>query len=237
MAMLSDPRFFPMGDQALIVEFGERIDPALSARIAALAVQLRESRPIGVLDIVPAYTTLALHYDPAAVGAGTSPYDALAETIGTWLETQSADTIAPGRQVEIPVCYGGAFGEDLEALARSHGLGVEEAIALHSGATYHVHMLGFVPGFAYLGGLDARLATPRRETPRPRIPAGSVAIAGEQTAIYPLATPGGWHIIGRTPLQLFTPAASPPSLLNAGDTVRFRPITAQEFSALVQAPR
>ena len=229
------PRFFPMGDQALIVEFGDRIDPALSAYIAALAQRLRDSHPIGVLDIVPAYTTLALHYDPAAVGSGASPYEALAETIGTWLGTQSVETSAAGRLIEIPVCYGGAFGEDLEALARSRGLSADEVIAIHSGSPYHVHMLGFVPGFAYLGGLDARLATPRRDTPRPRVPAGSLAIAGEQTGVYPLDTPGGWQIIGRTPLQLFKPDALPPSLLSAGDTVRFVPISAQEFEARAEA--
>jgi inhibitor of KinA len=226
-----------MGDQALVAEFGERIDPVLSAHIAALAQRLRESRPIGVLDIVPAYSTLTLHYDPAAVGAGASPYEALAETIGTWLQAQSVDTRAPGRIIEIPVCYGGVFGEDLEALARNRGLTVEEAIAIHSSASYHVHMLGFVPGFAYLGGLDARLAMPRRDTPRPRVPAGSVAIAGEQTCVYPLDTPGGWQIVGRTPLQLFRPEASPPSLLNAGDTVRFKAISAQEFQAQSESAR
>ncbi|MBC8006497.1 MAG: 5-oxoprolinase subunit PxpB [Prolixibacteraceae bacterium] len=234
--MLPAPRFFPMGDQALIVEFGDRVDPALSGRIAALARRLREARIVGVLDIVPAYTTLALHYDPAAVGTGTPPYEALAETIGTWLNSQSVEIPVPGRMIEIPVCYGGPLGEDLEALARSRGLSADEVIAIHSGAVYYVHMLGFVPGFAYLGGLDARLATPRRDSPRPRVPAGSVAIAGEQTGIYPLDTPGGWQIIGRTPLQLFKPDTSPPSLLNAGDTVRFVPISAQDFEAQAKVP-
>jgi inhibitor of KinA len=233
--MLPAPRFFPMGDQALIVEFGDRIDSALSAEIAAVAQRLRESHPIGVLDVVPAYTTLALHYDPAAVGAGTPPYEALVETIESWLKTQTAATPAAGRLIEIPVCYGRAFGEDLEALARSHNLSVEEVIAIHSGATYHVHMLGFVPGFAYLGGLDSRLATPRRDTPRPHVPAGSVGIGGAQTGVYPLETPGGWQIIGRTPLQLFNPDAMPPSLLNAGDAVRFVPISVQEFEARSKA--
>jgi len=233
--MLSTPRFVPMGDQALIVEFGDRIDPALSAQIAAVAQQLRESHPIGVLDIVPAYTTLALHYDPAAFGAGTPPYETLVATIESWLKTQTAAPPPPGRLIEIPVCYGGAFGEDLEALAHSHNLSVEDVIAIHSGATYYVHMLGFVPGFAYLGGLDARLATPRRETPRPHVPAGSVGIGGAQTGVYPLDIPGGWQIIGRTPLQLFKPDAVPPSLLNAGDTVRFVPVSVQEFEARSKA--
>ena len=228
--MLSAPRFFPMGDQALVVEFGERVDTALSAQIAAVAQRLREAKPAGVLDIVPAYTTLALHYDPAEVGAGTSPYEAVCEIIAAWLKTQSVEPSAAGRLVEIPVCYGGAFGEDLEPLARSRGLSIDEAIAIHCASIYHVHMLGFVPGFAYLGGLDSRLATPRRDTPRARVPAGSVGIAGEQTGIYPLDTPGGWQIIGRTPLPLFKPAASPPSLLNAGDTVRFLPISERDFA-------
>lgn len=229
--MLPTPRLFPMGDQALVVEFGDRIDAALSLRIASLAAQLRESRLPGVTDIVPAYTTLALHYDPAALGAGASPYEALAEAVGTWLDDPSAGEQVTGRTVEIPVCYGGDFGEDLEALARDRGLSIDDAIALHSAPAYHVHMLGFVPGFAYLGGLDARLATPRRSTPRPRVPAGSVGIGGEQTGVYPLETPGGWQIIGRTPLQLFQPQAMPPCLLSAGDTVRFVPISARQFAS------
>jgi len=226
-----------MGDQALIIEFGDRVDAVLSARIAMLAQRLRASLPIGVLDIIPAYCTLALHYDPAAVGSGTSPYEALAEIIGNWLQTQPVESPAAGRLVEIPVCYGGTFGEDLETLALARNLSAREVIAIHSGTDYHVHMLGFVPGFAYLGGLDARLETPRRDTPRPRVPAGSVGIGGEQTGVYPLESPGGWQIIGRTPLQLFRPDASPPSLLVAGDVVRFVPISEQEFEMQSKAAR
>ena len=224
-----------MGDRALIIEFGERIDVVLSSQIAALAQQLRDSQPIGVLDIVPAYATLALHYDPAAVGAGASPYETLCDIIARWLQMQSTAIAGTGRQIDIPVCYGGAFGPDLDALARAAGLSSGEVIALHTGSTYHVHMLGFVPGFAYLGGLDARIAMPRRETPRAHVPAGSVAIAGQQTGIYPLDTPGGWHIIGRTPLQLFTPDSSPPSLLNAGDRVRFVQISPVQFETQSRA--
>jgi len=233
--MLAAPRFFPMGDQALVVEFGERIDITLSAHIAALAQRLRDSRPIGVLDIVPAYATLALHYDPAAMGSGASPYETLCDIIASWLQTQATAIEAAGRTIEIPVCYGNAFGPDLDAVARSVGLSSGEVIAIHSGSTYYVHMLGFVPGFAYLGGLDNRIATPRRDTPRAHVPAGSVAIAGEQTAVYPLDTPGGWQLIGRTPLQLFKPDSSPPSLLNAGDQVRFKQISAVEFEAQSRA--
>lgn len=234
--MLPEPRLFPLGDRALVVEFGERIDPVLSGHIAALAARLREARPIGVVDIVPAYTTLSLHYDPAAVGAGSSPYEALAETIGGWLARQPAEAPARGRAVDIPVCYGGEYGEDLATLAAAHELAVDEVIAIHTGTAYHVHMLGFVPGFAYLGGLDARLVTSRREAPRARVPAGSVGIGGEQTGVYPLETPGGWNIIGRTPLRLFRPDATPPCLLDAGDRVRFVPIDAREFAALAGKP-
>ena len=229
--MLPAARFFPMGDQALIIEFGDRSDPALTSHIAALAQQLRESRPIGVRDVVPAYTTLALHYDPCAVGSGTTPYEALVSSIEPWLKSQSGAALRAGRLIEIPVCYGGALGEDLPALAQRHDLSGAEVIAIHSAGRYRVALLGFVPGFAYLDGLDARLATPRRDTPRTQVPAGSVAIGGSQTGVYPLATPGGWHIIGRTPLRLFQPDAMPPCLLAAGDTVRFVSISEREFQA------
>ncbi|HEV8645385.1 MAG TPA: 5-oxoprolinase subunit PxpB [Burkholderiales bacterium] len=230
--MLPNPRLIPMGDRALVIEFGDRLDPELSARIAAAAQHLRASPPPGVLDIVPAYTTLALHYDPAVIGAGTTPYEALIEQIGAWLHAQADAELSPGRLVEIPVCYGGGFGEDLEEVARQHGLTPEEVATIHCGKDYRVHMLGFVPGFAYLGDLDSRIGTPRRDTPRPRVPAGSVAISGDQTGVYPLETPGGWHLIGRTPVRMFTPEAEPPCLLGAGDTVRFVPISRAEFDAL-----
>ncbi|HEX4986198.1 MAG TPA: 5-oxoprolinase subunit PxpB [Burkholderiales bacterium] len=232
--MTTPPRIYPMGDRAVLVEFGSRIDAALSRRIAALARRLRAQPPAGVLDVVPAYTTLAVHYDPAALGAGA--YEALAQSLGTWLTREAGDEPPPARTVEIPVCYGGAYGEDLEAVASRCGMTAAGVVALHSGAAYHVHMLGFVPGFAYLGGLDARLAVPRRDSPRTRVPAGSVAIAGGQTAVYPLDTPGGWHIIGRTPLKLFRADAVPPCLLDAGDGVRFVAIPEARFTALAGGP-
>lgn len=227
-------RILPLGDRALIVEFGDPSSTELSARIAALAYRLRSSPPPGVLDVVPAYTTLTLHFDPASIGSGNTPFEALAEQVGAWLNDEPGTAIPPSRLVEIPVCYGGTFGEDLEALARQHGLSTGEVIAIHSGAEYSVHMLGFVPGFAYLGGLDPRLFTPRRSAPRLRVPAGSLGIGGEQTGIYPLEAPGGWQLIGRTPLQLFTPQADPPCLLTAGDRVRFLPISPSQFATLAE---
>ena len=230
--MLSNPHLIPMGDRALVIEFGDRLDPDLSARIAAAAQHMRASPPPGVLDIVPAYTTLALHYDPAAVGVGTTPYEALIQRIETWLHAQADAQPASGRLVEIPVCYGGELGEDLEEVASRHGLTPEEVASIHAGADYRVYLLGFVPGFAYLGDLDSRIATPRQDVPRPHVPAGSVAIGGNQTGVYPLQSPGGWHLIGRTPIRMFTPEADPPCLLSAGDTVRFVPISRAEFDAL-----
>jgi inhibitor of KinA len=229
------PRIVPMGDRALVVEFGDTIDPALSTRIAALAKRLRAECPPGVHDIVPTYATLAVHYDPAALGCD-DPYEVLAEQVGTWLESRAVHPEDRGLTFEIPVCYGGDFGTDLAELARRHGLEEAEVARLHSAPEYHVHMLGFVPGFAYLGGLDARLATPRRDAPRARVPAGSVAIGGAQTGVFPLETPGGWHLIGRTPLRLFVADAEPPCLLNAGDRVRFVPIDAARFDALARNP-
>jgi len=230
--MLPNPHLIPMGDRALVIEFGDRLDPELSSRIAAAAQHLRASPPPGVLDIVPAYTTLALHYDPAVVGAGTTPYEALIEQLEAWLHAQADAELTPGRLVEIPVCYGSGLGEDLEEVSRQHGLTPEEVAAIHAGTDYRVYLLGFVPGFAFLGNLDSRIATPRRDAPRPHVPAGSVAIGGNQTGVYPLETPGGWHLIGRTPVEMFTPQAEPPCLIAAGDTVRFVPISRAEFDAL-----
>jgi inhibitor of KinA len=232
MAEPSFPRVVPLGDRALVVEFGDAIDPALSSRIAVLAARLRRDPPAGVQDIVPTYTTLALHYDPAAVGSGDSAYEVLAQEVDAWLREQAVPAGDSGRRIEIPVCYGGEHGEDMDPIAQRHGLTPAEVVALHTAPEYHVHMLGFVPGFAYLGGLDTKLATPRRDSPRARVPAGSVAIGGGQTGIFPLETPGGWHLIGRTPLRLFTPDTEPPCLLNAGDKVRFVAIDAAAFARL-----
>ncbi|MEQ1880175.1 MAG: 5-oxoprolinase subunit PxpB [Burkholderiales bacterium] len=227
--MFFKPQFFPMGDRALVVELGHRIDVDLSCEIAALARRLRACALPGVTDIVPAYTTLTLHYDPALIGA--EPYDAMVAAVAGHLLLENDEPRSAGRYVEIPVCYGGRYGQDLESLSASIGLGMKEVIRIHSEARYQVHMLGFVPGFAYLGGLDTRIAVPRHATPRARVPAGSVAIGGEQTGVYPLATPGGWQLIGRTTVKLFDPDSATPCLLDAGDTVQFIPISEAQFEA------
>jgi KipI family sensor histidine kinase inhibitor len=218
-------RVEPMGDRALLVVLGEGIDARVNDQVHGLASTLRKSGLPGILDLVGAYATLTVHYEPSIwAGQGTPPHEAVAsEILRLWKEARAA-SVRPSRLVEIPVCYGGDFGPDLEDVARHCGLSPKAVITRHSSPAYRVFMLGFAPGFAYLGGLDPALAAPRRETPRLKVPAGSVGIAGTQTGIYPLDTPGGWQIIGRTPLKMFDPSLEEPCLLRPGDRLRFSPI-------------
>ena len=229
-------RLEPMGDRCLIVAFESRIDPAINARVHAIADYLLGHPIDGVIDVVPAFATVAIHYRPEALAEDASPqspYRRLCAAIETVLLDDSIPARGAGRVVEIPVSYGGDFGPDLDEVAAACGFAPAEVIALHAASPHRVYMLGFAPGFPYLGGLDPRLQVPRRATPRTKVPAGSVAIARDQSAIYSLETPGGWNVIGRTPVRLFTPDADPPCLLSAGDDVRFVPITREQFRAQV----
>jgi KipI family sensor histidine kinase inhibitor len=207
-----------LSERVLLVEVGDPVamDPGTRARVRAV-VELLRHRPVrGIIDIVPAYNTIALHAtDPLGDDVVGEVRQRLTEFVG------AAPT--PGRQVDVPVRYGGADGPDLEEVAAHAGLSPSEVITLHSGAVYEVAMVGFSPGFPYLAGLPERLAMPRRTSPRTHVPAGSVAIGGRQTGIYPLASPGGWRLIGRTRLSLFNPTQDPPTLLALGDRVRFVP--------------
>jgi inhibitor of KinA len=187
----------------------------------------------GVRELVPAYTTVTVHYDPAALVHAGAPADDLPGWLGVRLGQALARSgkakLPSAREIEVPVCYGGEFGPDLARVAAQAKLSPEEVIRRHAKADYRVAMVGFAPGFPYLIGLPQELATPRHARPRTQVPAGSVGIAGEQTGIYPLATPGGWNLIGRTALPLFDPLADPPAKLQVGDRVRFRAISAAEF--------
>ena len=212
-------RLEPLGDQALLAVLGDRIDPLVNDQVHQLAALIRAAAVPGVTDLVPAYATLAVHYDPAVWLGGPLGL----ELARLWAGRAGAAVPEP-RLVELPVCYGGEFGPDLAEVASRCGLAEAEIIARHSAAEYRVYMLGFAPGFAYLGGLDPAIAAPRRQTPRLKVPAGSVGIAGMQTGIYPLETPGGWQIIGRSPRPLFRPASAEPCLLRPGDRLRFVPI-------------
>lgn len=228
-----------LGEDALLLRLGDRIDPALNERVHALAAVIQARRPSWLVDIVPAHATLALFVDAEMLDAkdplGARPPLARAEA---WLRAQSLDTGAadpPAGLLEpavIPVRYGGECGPDLDAIAAEAGMDAEATVAVHAGGEYRVAMLGFAPGFPYLRGLDPRLTVPRRATPRVRVAAGSVGIGGAQTGIYPRQGPGGWNIIGRTPLRLFDPAREPPCLLVPGQQVRFRSIDDAEFSRL-----
>lgn len=223
---LSRMRVVPLGDTALLVELGDGIDAATHALVRAAFDALSAAGLPGVRDVVPAYTGIAVHYDPLAfAGVGPLPYDAARRTILDVLGRIRPADAASGRTVEIPVHYGGADGPDIEHVAHHTGLSVDEVIALHAGTEYTVYVIGFAPGFPFLAGLPPRLATPRRASPRSSVPAGSVGIAGLQTGVYPLATPGGWNLIGRTAQRLFLPERDPPALLRIGDRIRFVPVS------------
>ncbi len=203
-----------MGDAAVLVELGNALDAALNARVHALARRVETLR--GVSVTVPGYATLLVEYEPALC-----EYDALCHEIVQAMDTQDAPAAQAARVIEIPSRYGGADGPDLDFVARHNGITTDEVIALHTRVLYQVFMLGFAPGFPYLGIVDEKIAAPRLETPRSRVPAGSVGIAGRQTGIYPRASPGGWRLIGRTDVKMFDPMQEPPTLLRAGDRVRF----------------
>jgi inhibitor of KinA len=228
----------PLGDRALVIELAA----AISAEAAALASWLCQcvlaAGLPGVRDVVPAFCSLTVHYDPLQfAAAGGSPAEAVRQSIEAVLSKVPEPDKVPERSIEIPVCYGGEFGEDLEELARQHEVTPDRVVELHTAASYFVGMLGFAPGFPYLAGLDRRLVTARRSTPRARVPRGSVAIGGEHCGIYPLDSPGGWHVIGRTPLTLFDLNRDPPSLLQAGDKVRFVAIAPEAFERVEAAGR
>jgi KipI family sensor histidine kinase inhibitor len=218
MTERSGGRIAPLGDAALTVVLGDRVDPLLGERARRSADAVRAAAAsgalAGVVDVVPAYASIVVHYDPLVVAHA----EMAARVAAIVREAPSAMAAAPGRRHEIPVRYD---GPDLEEVARRCGLETAEVVARHASVEYRVELVGFVPGFGYLAPLDPALVLPRRDRPRRTVPAGSVAIAGAQTGIYPLATPGGWHLIGRTDVVLFDPAREAPSLLHAGDRVRF----------------
>lgn len=222
----------PLGETMLLLRFGERIDGAVNAKVHAAALTLRRVDMPGLIDVVPSYATLALRYDAAfwASRDGAPAWQHLAGALRAVFAAPPRIGEEAGKLVEVPTCYDGA---DLEIIAAHAQLSVDEVIARHGGAEYRVAMLGFAPGFPYLLGLDPALHVPRRAQPRQRVPAGSVAIGGAQTGIYPRELPGGWQLIGRTPLRLFDVQADPPARLAPGDRVRFRAIAADEFDALL----
>lgn len=219
--------FKPSSDQSLLVYFGHEITIEANERVRKL-LKLLETEPIaGVRNLHPAYRSLLIKFDPLKL-----QHQELETILRGYLGRLQEVSLAVPRTVEIPVCYGGEFGPDLEEVSAMHGLRPGQVVELHSSTCYLVYFLGFVPGFAYLGELPEALVTPRLATPRRNVPAGSVGIAGNQTGVYPVATPGGWRILGRTPTAMFRAEESGLSLLAIGDRVRFVPISPQRFAAL-----
>ncbi|WP_224312939.1 5-oxoprolinase subunit PxpB [Microvirga puerhi] len=222
-------RILPCGDSALSVEFGDTIDPDVNDRVLALDEVIRASELPGVLETVPTYRSLLVHFDPTV-----ADYDSLTHRLLSEAQSLTPQT-STGRRWKVPVAYGGPFGIDLEDLAQRHGLSPDALIAIHAAAVYRIYMIGFMPGFAYLGGLDPRLATPRRTQPRAQIPAGSIIVGGAQAAVASIACPSGWHILGRTPVQSYAPQRNPTFLFAAGDEIVFDPIDPALWTDLEQA--
>lgn len=219
-------RFLPAGDTALVVEFGDTAERALNDRVLALADAITADGIEGVVELVPTFRSLMIHYDPALIGA-----PALARAVSP-LIGQGADFAHHGRLWRLPAVYGGEFGPDLAEVADRTGFSEDAVVRLHTGVDYHVYTLGFLPGYPYMGDGPEELALPRRETPRIKVPMGSVCIAFRQAGIYSLESPGGWHLLGRTPVRLFDPRRENAVLLAPGDTVRFEPIAADVFRQL-----
>lgn len=223
----------PLGDKAVILEVGKEISETTLQKVRTITAFLDDQQFSWVVEYVPAFTTVTIYYDPIKimqVQQACLPFEYVREQLEKWQESKNQIKI-PSRTVSIPVCYGGTLGPDLKFVANYNGLTPEEVIHIHSTGNYLVYMIGFSPGFPYIGGMSEKIACPRKTSPRLQIPAGSVGIAGIQTGIYPIETPGGWQIIGRTPLELFLPNEETPSFLKTGDKIQFTPISYSEFIA------
>ena len=223
--MIPDLRILPCGDAALTVEFGDKIDPALNARVLALDARVGEG-VAGVVETVPTYRSLLVHYDPVA-----TDFENLSDRLAR-LATDLPDALPEGRLWRVPVVYGGAFGIDLAETAERHDLTPAGLIERHAAPVYRVYMIGFLPGFAYLGGLDPAIATPRRTVPRLKTPPGTISIGGVQALVASIEAPSGWHLLGRTPMRNFMPGREPVFLLRPGDRIAFEPIPAARWAAL-----
>jgi KipI family sensor histidine kinase inhibitor len=223
------PRILASGDTALVVEFGTKADRALSELVLALDQRVREAGIVGVVEAVPTLRSLMIHHDPTVID-----HDGLARALDPLIAGLEGGALA-GRHWRLPACYEPALAADLASVAASTGLSADEVVARHSGAVYRVYALGFLPGLPYMGDLPAGLILPRRQSPRVAVPAGSIAIATTMTVIYPLESPGGWHLIGRTPVSLFDAGRAEPSLLAPADTVQFEPVDRAEYDRLLKA--
>ncbi len=222
--MYESTKFLAAGDSSVFMEFGNSISPEINAKIRNVVKGIESSSIKGIRELLPTYRSIQIMYNPLEIG-----YDELITSLRD-LESSFHESDAGNyRTVEIPTLYGGEYGPDIKFVAEHNNISVEEVIRIHTSTDYLIYMLGFTPGFSYLGGMSYKIATPRLKTPRGVIPAGSVGIAGSQTGIYPIDSPGGWQLIGRTPLNMYDPTAEPPILLKAGDYVRFVSISEKKY--------
>jgi inhibitor of KinA len=219
LGIMESISYKPLGDGAILIELGNKIDPEINERVHSLSRLLSHNHIGGVLDIVPGYATVVVHYDALILG-----YEQVVEWVKNRQESNNVHLHSTIKVVEIPTIYGGKYGPDLPFISQHTGLDISEIIKIHAQDNYLVYMMGFMPGFPYLGGMDPRIATPRLAAPRQKVPAGSIGIAGNQTGIYSIESPGGWRLIGWTPIRLFDPDNENPFLLAPGDSVRFVPI-------------
>lgn len=227
----------PLGDASIVIQLGEEIDQNIQEIVNVIASNLDRHPFPGMIEYIPAYTTLTIFYNPVKIQnsrdnqeiSQTLPYQLARGWIDQLIAELPETEEEKSRVINIPVCYGTDYGPDLGFVAEHNGLTKEDVIDIHSSRDYLVYMIGFAPGHPYMGGMSDKIATPRRDSPRMKIPARSVGVAGMQTGIYPIETPGGWQLIGKTPIQLFRPNDEPPSLLKPGDTIRFYPISKDEF--------
>ena len=227
--MYSQAKYLIAGDSALVVEFGSEISPQINERVRGMYLAIEKAAIPGIVSLTPTYRSLLVQYDPLTV-----PYRDMLETLQKLEGSLEKMELPKPNVMEIPTLYGGDCGPDLDFVCRHSGLGRDEVIRIHSSREYLIYMLGFAPGFPYLGGMDERIATPRLKTPRTKINSGSVWIAGQQTGIYPLASPGGWQLIGRTPILLYDPQRNPPILYRTGDYLKFVPVSEKEYAEIEQ---
>lgn len=223
---LKQVKLLVAGEHGLVVEFGNEISPQMNGLVQQLSRRLSAVRVAGVIEVVPTYRSLTVYFDPFTIER--EALSSLIKELLSGIKPQNKQTL-PARVVRVPVCYGGVLGPDLEFVARYANVSLDEVIALHTGRPYLVYMLGFTPGFPYLGGMPEKIAVPRQEKPRANIPAGSVGIGGNQTGVYPIQSPGEWWLIGRTPLKAFDPGSSSPFFVSAGDYLHFYQISLQEY--------
>ena len=230
MTIWPEPRLLPCGDRALSIELGHEVDRELNARVLALEYLLQQRRVPGVGETVPSYRALLVYYDPLVID-----YDTLSATLRELSARARPDVLPPARTVELPCCYEGEMGFELAAAAEKLELPPDELVRLHAGAEYYVYFVGFTPGLPYMTGMPGRLTIPRLQNPRTKTPPGSVAIGGVQCCIYSIESPGGFWVLGRTPVRLYDPGAADPILLRAGDHVRFRAVGRAEYDAIAAA--